>query len=73
VDAITPRQQEFLNFVESRISLDGKSPTLEQIRKFFGLASNNSVRKNLDFLQKKGALVRPRYRHHGILPTQAPA
>lgn len=50
---LTTRQTEFLRYIEAR-RLAAVSPTVDEIRRHFGVASTNGVHDVLDALRRKG-------------------
>ena len=54
---LTPRQQEVLDFLRSRIEAGGVPPTLEEMAAHFGVA-RSTVAWHLEALRKKGRLTR---------------
>ncbi len=52
--ALTKRQREILDFVESFIQSSGYSPSFEEIAKFFGYRSLATVHEHLSNLERKG-------------------
>ncbi len=52
--ALTEKQESVLKFIEGYQLENGSSPTLREIREYFGLSSDNSVLKHLKALQDKG-------------------
>jgi repressor LexA len=56
--ALTKRQREILDFVESFIQGYGYSPSFEEIAKFFGYRSLATVHEHLTNLERKGYIRR---------------
>jgi repressor LexA len=54
--ALTKRQREMLNYVESFIESYGYSPSFEEIAEFFGYSSLATVHEHLSNLERKGYL-----------------
>jgi repressor LexA len=54
--ALTKRQREILNYVESFIESEGYSPSFEEIAAFFGYSSLATVHEHLSNLERKGYL-----------------
>ncbi len=52
--ALTKRQREILDFVESFIQNYGYSPSFEEIARFFGYRSLATVHEHLSNLERKG-------------------
>lgn len=55
---LTRRQREVYDYVRAFIDKRGYSPTLEEIGAHFGLTSQGTVHKHIDFLCAKGYLRR---------------
>ena len=72
--ALTKRQREILDFVESFIQSYGYSPSFEEIAKFFGYRSLATVHEHLSNLERKG-YIRKNYnesRSVELLASQLP-
>lgn len=72
--ALTKRQREILDFVESFIQSYGYSPSFEEIAKFFGYRSLATVHEHLSNLERKG-YIRKNYnesRSVELLASQRP-
>ncbi len=72
--ALTKRQREILDFVESFIQSYGYSPSFEEIAKFFGYRSLATVHEHLSNLERKG-YIRKNYnesRSVELLASQIP-
>ena len=54
--ALTKRQREMLNYVESFIESYGYSPSFEEIASYFGYSSLATVHEHLSNLERKGYL-----------------
>ncbi len=54
--ALTKRQREILNYIESFLDNYGYSPSFEEIASFFGYSSLATVHEHLSNLEKKGYL-----------------
>ncbi len=54
--ALTKRQREILNYIESFLENYGYSPSFEEIANFFGYSSLATVHEHLSNLEKKGYL-----------------
>jgi DNA-binding MarR family transcriptional regulator len=52
--ALTKRQRELLDFIESFIESYGYSPSFEEIARFFGYRSLATVHEHLANLERKG-------------------
>lgn len=55
---LSPRQQDVLKFIETYQTEHGASPTIKEIRDEIKVASDNSVLKHLDALERKGLIQR---------------
>ncbi len=55
---LTGRQAEILRFINQFIKENGYSPSVEEIRKFFGFKSPNAVTCHLNSLRNKGFISR---------------
>jgi repressor LexA len=71
--AVTRRQKEIIDFLESFVSRNGYSPSFEEIARAMGLKSLATVHKHITNLEKKGLLdrVHNRSRSIDILPPGA--
>src|ERR1700752_5153011 len=56
--AVTRRQKEILDFLESFVARNGYSPSFEEIASGMGLKRLASVHKHITNLEKKGRLDR---------------
>ncbi|HLG25871.1 MAG TPA: transcriptional repressor LexA [Candidatus Gracilibacteria bacterium] len=52
--AITEKQEAVLKFIEDYQIQHGSSPTLREMREYFGVSSDNSILKHLKALEEKG-------------------
>ena len=64
--AVTRRQKEILDFLESFVSRNGYSPSFEEIARGMGLKSLATVHKHVTNLEKKGLLDRVHNRSRSI-------
>jgi repressor LexA len=64
--AITRRQKEILDFLESFVARNGYSPSFEEIARGMGLKSLATVHKHITNLEKKGLLDRVHNRSRSI-------
>lgn len=55
-DILTEKQEAVLNFIEDYQLEHGSSPTLREMREFFGVSSDNSILKHLKALEEKGCI-----------------
>lgn len=53
-DVLTEKQEAVLNFIEDYQLEHGSSPTLREMREFFGVKSDNSILKHLKAIEEKG-------------------
>ena len=56
---LTPKEKRVLEFIESHILSSGVSPSYQEIKDHFGLASFNSVQNYLKQLMNKGYIENP--------------
>ena len=70
--AVTRRQKEVLDFLESFVTRNGYSPSFEEIGDGLGLSSLATVHKHVSNLEKKGLLKRDynRSRSIDVLPVR---
>src|ERR1700723_1563794 len=64
--AVTRRQKEILDFLESFVTRNGYSPSFEEIARGMGLKSLATVHKHITNLEKKGHLDRVHNRSRSI-------
>jgi repressor LexA len=64
--AVTRRQKEILDFLESFVNRNGYSPSFEEIARGMGLKSLATVHKHITNLEKKGLLDRRHNRSRSI-------
>src|SRR5260370_39978918 len=64
--AVTRRQKEVLDFLESFVTRNGYSPSFEEIARGIGLKSLATVHKHITNLEKKGMLDRVHNRSRSI-------
>ncbi len=71
--AVTRRQKEILDFLDSFVTRNGYSPSFEEIARGMGLKSLATVHKHISNLEKKGMLdrVHNRSRSIDVLPPGA--
>ena len=71
--AVTRRQKEILDFLETFVARNGYSPSFEEIARGMGLKSLATVHKHITNLEKKGMLdrVHNRSRSIDLLPPGA--
>jgi len=56
MQTLTDRQQEILDYIETRVATHGMPPTVVEIATAMGLSSGNGVRGHLQALARKGAI-----------------
>jgi repressor LexA len=59
LEGLTPKQKAVFDFLCEKIDVEGVTPSYDEIRKHFGLASFNSVQKYLKHLENKGYIETP--------------
>jgi repressor LexA len=64
--AVTRRQKEIIDFLESFVTRNGYSPSFEEIARGMGLKSLATVHKHITNLEKKGLLDRVHNRSRSI-------
>lgn len=69
--ALTKRQREILDFIESFIQNYGYSPSFEEIAKFFGYRSLATVHEHLTNLERKGYIRRNYNESRSVEPVEA--
>lgn len=62
---LTEKQEALLNFIEQYQMEHGGSPTLREMREYFGVSSDNSILKLLKALEEKGCITKDE-KHRGI-------
>lgn len=68
--ALTKRQREILDFIESFIQGSGYSPSFEEIAKFFGYRSLATVHEHLSNLERKGYIRRNYNESRSVEPME---
>lgn len=63
---LTGRQRDIFDFIESRITMNGVAPTLQEISNYFGFSSTASAQKHVNLLVKKGFLERDKHQKRGL-------
>jgi repressor LexA len=53
-EVLTEKQEAVLEFIENYQMEHGSSPTIKEMREFFGVSSDNSILKHLKALREKG-------------------
>lgn len=53
---LTEKQEAVLKFIEEYQMENGKSPTIKEMKEYFGVNSDNSILKHLKALEEKGAI-----------------
>jgi repressor LexA len=69
--ALTKRQREILDFIESFIQTHGFSPSFEEIAEFFGYRSLATVHEHLSNLERKGYIRRNYNESRSVEPVQS--
>jgi repressor LexA len=69
--ALTKRQREILDFIDSFIQDSGYSPSFEEIAKFFGYRSLATVHEHLSNLERKGYIRRNYNESRSVEPLEA--
>ena len=69
--ALTKRQREILDFIESFIQNSGYSPSFEEIASFFGYRSLATVHEHLSNLERKGYIRRNYNESRSVEPLEA--
>lgn len=57
-ETLTEKQEAVLHFIEEYQLEHGSSPTLREMREFFGVNSDNSILKHLKALEEKGYITK---------------
>jgi repressor LexA len=68
--ALTKRQREILDFIDSFIQSSGYSPSFEEIAKFFGYRSLATVHEHLSNLERKGYIRRNYNESRSVEPLE---
>jgi repressor LexA len=68
--ALTKRQREILDFIESFIQSSGYSPSFEEIANFFGYRSLATVHEHLSNLERKGYIRRNYNESRSVEPLE---
>jgi len=55
-EVLTEKQEAVLKFIEEYQMEHGSSPTLREMREYFGVSSDNSILKHLKALEEKGRI-----------------
>lgn len=69
--ALTKRQREILDFIESFIHTSGYSPSFEEIADFFGYRSLATVHEHLSNLERKGYIRRNYNESRSVEPLES--
>lgn len=69
--ALTKRQREILDFIESFIQSSGYSPSFEEIAKFFGYRSLATVHEHISNLERKGYIRRNYNESRSVEPLES--
>ena len=62
---LTEKQEALLNFIEEYQMENGGSPTIREMKEYFGVSSDNSILKQLKALEEKGKIQKEEG-HRGI-------
>lgn len=57
-NVLTEKQEAVLEFIESYQFKNGASPTIKEMKSYFGVSSDNSIIKHLKALEEKGYIVK---------------
>ncbi len=57
-EILTEKQEALLNYIEQYQLENGGSPTIREMREYFGVSSDNSILKHLTALEEKGKIRR---------------
>ena len=57
-ETLTEKQEAVLKYIEEYQMNNGSSPTLREMREFFGVSSDNSILKHLKALEEKGYITK---------------
>jgi repressor LexA len=66
---LTDRQQQVLDFIQDKITVDGFPPTIREIGAELGINSTNGVNDHLRALERKGYLTRTEAKSRAIVPV----
>ena len=69
---LTKRQKEIFDYIKKFIEKKGYAPSIDEIRKRFGLSSVATVHKHLKFLEKKNIIRRTRHQSRAIELAPSP-
>lgn len=68
---LTDRQQEVLDFIQTKIERDGYPPTIREIGAELGIRSTNGVNDHLKALERKGYINRDGAKSRTLVPVDA--
>ncbi len=57
-EILTEKQEALLNFIEEYQMQNGGSPTIREMKEYFGVSSDNSILKLLKALEEKGRIIK---------------
>ncbi|MBD3270517.1 transcriptional repressor LexA [Candidatus Peregrinibacteria bacterium] len=57
-EILTEKQEALLNFIEEYQMQNGGSPTIREMKEYFGVSSDNSILKHLKALEEKGKILK---------------
>jgi len=63
---LTKRQKQILEFIKSYIKKHGMSPTIQEIKKKFGLSAQSTIHQHINELEKKGFIEKNGSSSRGI-------
>ncbi len=63
---LTPKQQELLLYIHSRVAGDGISPSFEEMKDAVGIRSKSGIHRMIKALEERGFLRRLRYRARAL-------
>lgn len=66
MDSLTERQRQILRYLCHHLVEKQRAPAIRELMEHLGIASTNGVHDHLKALEKKGFLLRPREKHHGL-------
>jgi len=72
-ERLTDRQQEVLEFIQTKITRDGYPPTIREIGDHLGIRSTNGVNDHLKALSRKGYLNRTEAKSRACVPVSTRA
>lgn len=67
---LTKRQKQIFDFISKFIKDKGYSPSLDEIRRHFGLKSVSTIHEHIDTLHTKGYLKKKKNQSRGVAPLE---